>query len=652
MIRFFKITAGTAAALLLMFVAWVAYEITQLPMLPEGLDRLDLSPPTVIYAADGRPLHQVRTRTIVLLDRISPYFRKAILMVEDRRFYEHEGIDKIGLLRAVWQNMVTGGNAGGGSTITQQLAKNLFLSFERSYRRKIRDILLALQFERRYPKDTILEAYCNQINFGSGAYGIENASLTYFGKHASELNLTESVLLAAIPQSPNYYNLYIDAERVKDRYIYILNRLNDYGWISRPEFEEAREYSFTLKNFLSRSSIAPHFIDMVTQHVINKYDEELLLYGGLRIYTTLDIEMQEKAVEAVQEGMIQLDSRQGKDDYRLVKREERSLYPEAALVAIDQTTGAVRALIGGRNSSGDYFNRAVSARRSPGSSFKPLLYLTSFVELEMDASAVMVDSPVVIDVPGGEWIPDNFERDFYGPVALKYGFMRSINTVAAQLIERVGPDKVVEMASKLGITTQLEEVPSLALGSNGVSLLELTSAYGTIAAGGVYTVPYFIGRIEDASGEVLEENAILLNSRVIDEDHAYLVIDLLKGGLEPRGTGVDVRRRGFTLPAGGKTGTTNDHRDALFAGITPDLTTTVWVGYDNYDSIFDQNGIGITGSTGALPVWTAFMKKIEDNLTGRDFPIPAGIAFKYIDIATGQEVSEYDPNSVRVAVLR
>jgi len=639
-------------AFCLLLVIWVGFEIVHLPQLPDSLSEIDLSPTTVIYAVDGRPIDQVKTRTVIPLSQISPYFIKAILAAEDHRFYDHDGLDKIGLMRAVWSNIVTFGRGGGGSTITQQLAKNLFLSFERSYRRKIRDMLLAVQFEQRYTKDEILQAYCNQVNFGSGAYGIENAALTYFGKHAAELDITESAILASIPQSPNFYNLYIDETRVKNRYMHIINRMHDLGWISEFEFANARTFAFTLKNLLSRAAVAPHFIEMVKQYVIDAYDEETYTYGGLRIYTTLDLDMQEKAKEAAEEGLYQLDARLGKGDYRLARRDEKEQYPQAALVAIDPSSGAVRALVGGRDSQGDYYNRAFSARRSPGSAFKPVVYMTAINELGVDGTAVMVDSQVTYRVPGGTWTPENFEKSFYDSVTLKYAFMRSINTISAQLIDKVSPEKVVDMASRLGITTPLEAVPSLSLGSNGVSLVELASVYAAFAAGGVRNSPFFIKRIESSSGAVLEEKTVAIGSRVIDSEKAYLVLDLLKGVMENGGTGSGARSMGFRLPAGGKTGTTNDTRDAWFAGITPDLAAVAWVGYDDFEPMRDPNGTGITGAAGALPIWTYFMKRIEDRLTGRDFTVPAGIVFKYVDRRTGVETNEYDPDALRVAVYQ
>ncbi|MFC1555643.1 transglycosylase domain-containing protein [candidate division KSB1 bacterium] len=653
MIKYIKYCVITICLLLVLFIVYLGYETMNLPMLPDDLNDLDLSEPSVIYAQDGRPLYQMRTRQVVPIDRISPNFKNAILAVEDHRFYDHKGIEKLGVVKAFVLNTLLRQRSPGRSTITQQLAKNLFLTFDRSVRRKIKDILLAMQFERRYSKEDILQAYCNQINFGNGAFGVENAALSYFGKHASELNLTESTLLAAIPQSPTYYNLYIDTERVKSRYMFILRKMRDLEWISKSDYDEAVEYNFALKNFISRSSIAPHFIEMIKLHISRNYDEDLLNYGGLKIYTTIDLEMQEKAVEAVQEKLRELDTRLGKEDYRLSKRDEKSSYPEGSLIALEPSSGAIRALVGGRDSQGDYYNRPFDAKRSPGSSFKPSLYLTSIIDLGINGATVMVDSQVTYPDNDGTWTPRNFDPEFFGPIVLKQALRKSINTVAAQLIHQVTPDRVVEMAGKLGIKTDLLPVYSLALGSNGVPAVEHAAMYGTLANMGETCTPYFIERIEYANGKVLEQKEITIRERIVEQEKVYLLLDMMKGVLEPGGTGSSVRSRySFMLPACGKTGTTNDHRDAWFAGMTPDLAAVAWVGYDDFSPIRDQRRIGITGSTGGLPIWASFMKKIEHRLSESDFPIPPGIDFVHVDINTGEEVSDFAPNSIRVAVLR
>ena len=632
--------------------AYIAFEITQLPQLPDELSRLDLSDPTVIYARDGRPLYQMRTRQIVSLDRISPNFTKAILAVEDHKFYSHKGIDKFGLMKAVLMNVVLRQRSPGRSTITQQLAKNLFLTFDRSYRRKTKDILLALQFERRYSKESILAAYCNQINFGNGAFGVENAALSYFGKHASELNLTEGVALAALPQSPSNFNLYIDPERAKPRYMYILNRLKKLGWIADEEFAAASEYSFTLKNLINQRNSAPHFIEMIKNEMIGKYGEEMLYYGGLKIYTTIDIEMQEHAMRSVQESMLQLDERLGKPDYRSSKREDKASYPEGSLIALDPADGAVRALVGGRDPQNDFYNRPFAARRSPGSSFKPVLYLTAIEELGVDGGTVMVDSQVTYPDNNGTWTPRNFDPEFLGPIVLKQALRKSVNTVAAQLIDRVTPEKVVEKARSLGVRSELLPVYSLALGSNGVAGIEHAGIYATLATGGEYHEPYYISRIEYANGKVLEERPPQLGERVADPEKVYLLLDMMKGVMEPGGTGFRVRSYGFSLPACGKTGTTNDFRDSWFAGMTPDIAAVAWVGYDDFSPMYDRRRVGITGSSGALPIWATFMKRIETELSGSDFPIPPGVEFTYVDINTGIETTEGAENAIRIAVLR
>ncbi|MFC1564496.1 transglycosylase domain-containing protein [candidate division KSB1 bacterium] len=640
----------TAVILALLFSVWLGYLIMQLPRLPEKLSDFDLSSSTVIYANDGRVLEEIGQRTYIPLSQISPNFKNAILSIEDKRFYEHSGIDKYSFIKSVIDNVIHMSYVRGFSTISQQLAKNMFLSFQKTLTRKFQDILLALQFERRYTKEEILEAYCNQINFGEGAFGIENASLRYFGKHASELDLAEATLLAAVPHYPA--SLYDNIERPKRRQKLILNAMLRQSRITDDEYNEVLEYEYKFRNLLNRNNVAKHFLSLVKSEVSEQYGSDVLLYGGLKIYTTLDLGMQEMAVEAVQEGMIQLDDRLGKGDYRLADNDERKTYPQCALVSVDPRSGEVKSMIGGRDTRGDFWNRAVRAKRSPGSSFKPILYLTAFKDGDYSGNDVKVDSQVTYSIPGGEWTPDNFDESFAGPVVLKYGFIRSINSIAAQLIHELGPEKVVENAITLGLNADLMPVLALSLGSEGASVLEMTAPYSTIINGGIKNIPFYIRKIEDASGNILMDEYIPQPERVIDPTTAYQVTDLLQGTLDERGTGAAVRRMGFRLPAGAKTGTTNDFRDAWFAGGTPDNVTIVWVGYDNYEPLIDRNRIGISGGAGALPLWTLYMRKIENRLSGSEFEVPNTIEFRYYNIHTGFETDENDPEGIRIAVRR
>ncbi len=635
---------------LLLFTSWTAYLITQLPKLPDRLSEFDLSLNTVIYSNDGRVIEEIGERTYIPLQQISPYFIDAVLAIEDKRFYDHNGIDKISLVKSIIDNVLNFSYVRGFSTITQQLAKNMFLTFSKTLLRKYQEVLLAVQFERRYTKNEILEAYCNQINYGGGALGVENAALMYFGKHASELDLAEAAILAAVPQSP--VSLYENIDRPQRRQRLILKAMLDQGLITRSQYDQALEYRFRFRNLLDRNNVASHFINMVKREVSAELGADLVNYGGLKIYTTIDLSMQEKAVEAVEEGLMQLDSRLGKGDYRLADNEARKAFPQTALVSVDPRTGEVKALVGGRDTRGDFWNRAVRSKRSPGSSFKPLLYFSAFNDADYSGGSVKVDSQVTYSTPAGDWTPDNFDIEFQGPVILKYGFIRSINTIAAQLIHEITPEKVVENAGVLGLESELLPVLALSLGSEGVSVLDMTAPYSTIINGGVRNRPYFIKRIEDAAGNTLVNEYIHQPERVIDPTAAYQVVDLLQGTLDERGTGAAVRRLGFRLPAGAKTGTTNDYRDAWFAGGTPDNVTVVWIGYDSFIPMIDRNRIGISGGSGALPIWTYYMMKIEARLSGMEFEVPNTIEFRYFNIYSGEEADEKDPEGIRVAVRR
>ncbi|MFC1492653.1 transglycosylase domain-containing protein [candidate division KSB1 bacterium] len=646
-IRRFIIGSVTA---LFIFTVWTAYLITQLPGLPENLSDFDLSINTVIYSNDGRVIDEIGERTYIPLQQISPDFVDAILAIEDKRFYEHSGIDKISLMKSIIDNVLHFSYVRGFSTITQQLAKNMFLTFRKTLLRKYQEILLAVQFERRYTKNEILEAYCNQINYGGGALGVENASLLYFGKHASELDLAEATLLAAVPHSP--VSLYENMDRPLRRQKLILNAMLAQGMITDEEYDEAQEYQFRFRNLLNRNNVASHFINLVKREVSEELGSDLVNYGGLKIYTTIDLYMQEKAVEAVEEGMMQLDTRLGKGDYRLADNEARKDFPQTALVSVDPRTGEVKAMVGGRDTRGDFWNRAVRSKRSPGSSFKPVLYFTAFSEGKYSGSTVMVDSQVTYPTPAGDWTPDNFDVEFQGPLVLKYGFIRSINTIAAQLIHDLTPEKVVENAGILGLDADLMPVLALSLGSEGTSVLDMAAPYSTIINGGIRNKPYFIKRIEDSNGNILMDEYLHQPEIVVDPTTAYQVVDLLQGTLEERGTGAAVRRLGFRLPAGAKTGTTNDFRDAWFAGGTPDNVTVVWVGYDNFVPMIDSNRRGISGGAGALPIWTYYLKKIEDRLSGMEFEVPNTIEFRYYNIHSGEFTDENDPEGIRVAVRR
>jgi len=635
-------------AVFLIIAAFFIVEIRSLPQLPESLDEIGLSFPTVIYASNNEVLERLGSRINIELNQISPHYLKSIVAIEDKNFYSHHGIHIPRLIKAVFEGLIKMDKIQGTSTITQQLVRNLFLSFERTIDRKFKEMLLAFQFERIYEKDEILKAYCNQIYMGAGAYGVEAASLTYFAKHADQLDLAEATFLAAIARNGRYYNPYQNFERALKRQRLILKVLRARNIITELEKAEALNKEIELRNVMSRSRLAPHFLEMVKNYIADTFGENLLNYGGLKIYTTLDIEMQEKAYESLSSSLYRIDQRITGRNYQMAVGEERKDFPEAALVAIDPLSGGLRALIGSRDRTGDYFNRVLSNNRSPGSAIKPFVYLTAIESGMYTPETVVVDSPVTFTVYNDIWEPHNFTEEFLGPVILKYALMQSINVISAMLVHRLTPEKVIETAHRIGIMSDIEPHLSISLGSCSLSPYELASSYGVLATEGIKREPFFIEKIEGPDGKIYQEH-VISSERVIDEKNSYLLLDMMKGVLGDGGTGRSVRTLGFLLPAAGKTGTSDENRDSWFCGFTPDLSCVTWLGFDDNRRIIDRNGVEITGASGGLILWAEFMKSIENSLKGNDFEIPIGIKFKYVDKNSGVEVRAENQNALRVA---
>jgi penicillin-binding protein 1A len=623
--------------------------IRELPRVPEPLGRIIETPPTEIFAATGERLMVIGGREAVPLNRISPFFIEAVIATEDHRFWEHHGLDKLRTLKALWITLFERGRIQGASTITQQLAKNLFFSYRRTYMRKFRELMVALQIETRYSKREILEAYLNQIPFGVGAYGIEQAARSFFGKTARELNLAESALLAGLPKSPTRYNPYRYFERAKKRQRLVLQRMKAVGYTTAEEAEAAYQAELQLTPHSAGKPKGSYFLDLVLNDLEERYGPEVVYHGGLKVSTTLDSQQQAWAAESLKNGLIKLDRLMGIGDGDVADSADPLTHPQGALVAIECNSGAVKALVGGRDYSETEFNRAVESNRLPGSGFKPFLYYAAFEKLNLTPADVFVDKAITIPVKGaGDWRPQNFGREYEGPMVLKRALMKSVNAIAAQLVERVGPDAVIDVARRCGIKSALKPVYSLALGTSGASPLEMASAFGTFATGGVRHEPFWIRRIEDPLGRVLEEQ-IVRGERSLDAGIGYQLVDMMQGVLTA-GTGRIVRRMGFDLPAAGKTGTTDDFRDAWFTGFTPTLSVSVWVGYDRGISMRDVNGVGITGGRGAAPIWADFMLKATSGEPPREFIVPSDVHFETVDPVSGETAGQWTPNPVRVAL--
>ena len=617
-LRYFRrIVYGISGALLLgALTAVVLFYLTvpSIPRLPDDLNDI-FGQMTRIYAHDreGNPrlVHTLGGHRRVDLEEIAPIFRDAIVATEDADFFNHRGVDKPGIVRAFVTNLSEGRILGqGASTITQQLARHLFFTREKVWIRKIREAMASTQIEARFSKDEILSAYCNNVYFGADAYGVEEAAQRFFSKRASELTLGESALLAGLVQRPSDYNPYYRMDRALSRRETVFRRMMDNGYITEEDAALAREEELVLEGTSIGPARGPYYLDYVEDLLVRRFGSNLVYNGGLTVYVAMDLELQELAEESIRTRMVYVDSLVGDPAYDTATAEEKKRALEAALVAIDARTGAVRALAGGRDYTASEFNRAVESNRQPGSGFKPVVYLAVLDRLGYSANTVVVDEPVAYTTELGDlWEPQNFTREYEGPVILKRAFMRSINVVSAKLVSEVGPSTVIEYARRLGITSPLEPILSLALGTNGVSPLEMASAYSVFATGGIYHKPYVITRVEDSEGRVIEATEPE-SHRVISEQSAYLMLDLLRGVILG-GTGSSIRYRyGFTEPSGGKTGTSNESRDVWFNGFTKDLAASVWVGYDDARPLLSiEEDTEITGASGAIPVWADFMKQ-------------------------------------------
>ena len=563
-------------------------------------------------------------RIPININYIPDHTQKAFIAIEDNRFYDHLGVDFRGTARAVVSTL-SGREVQGGSTITQQLAKNAFLTQERTITRKIKEAFLARELEKRYTKDEILEMYLNHIYFGQGAYGVESAARYYFNKEAKDLNIAESATLAAIPKSPNYFNPFENPKASKERQELVIDQMVKYGFITEAQGEAAKKEELKLATTAKKREDNPnfYFIDMITQKVIDELGAEALYKGGLKVYTTLDSDMQRAAIESLKHlpapvapFMEEKDLEKLKEDERPVAYNDKNklTQPQVALVAIDPNTGHVKAMLGGRGQ--DKFNRATLSVRQPGSSFKPFVYLTGMANGFTPAS-IMEDKEEEFDK---DWRPRNVTKKWYGKVTLRTAIARSMNIPTIRLAREVGVRKVVETAQKMGISTLETEGKytdanlSMAIGglSHGVSPLEMASAYGVFATNGILCKPFALLKITDANGQTLYENETVAK-RVMDPKPIYSTVDMMKDVLIwGSGGGMGIGR-----PAAGKTGTTDNYVDAWFVGFTPDLSTAVWVGDDNNRTLDNMSGSGTP-----LSIWHDFMIKAHKDIPVSDFVNP------------------------------
>lgn len=697
----------------------------------------EYNPPiiTEVFSADGEIIGRFweERRIVVPLERFPEHLIQAFIAAEDGRFYQHDGIDLFSISRAFIRNLQAGKISQGGSTITQQVTRSLLLKDpSRTYERKAREAILSLQIEKAFSKERILFLYLNQIYLGHGAYGVEAAARTYFGKSAMDLNLAESAMLAGLPQAPSRYSAFRNFNRARNRQWYVLDRMVAEGFIDREKAEAVFAQPLTLKRDSENPfNKAPYFTEYVRQYLEESYGRETLYREGLKVYTTVNLPKQHAAQQAVLRGLEDLDKREGyrgpvrrvpveeideylagaeerlelkppvagdiveavvlavedekervtvglgankgvlplkhmkwarrpnpkihfsaaqvrrpsrvleKGDVILVRLLEAAEEPvdwivaleqepevQGALLCIEPDTGRVLAMVGGRDFSQSQFNRAVQARRQPGSAFKTIIYGVA-LENGMTPSSLILDAPYVASMQERDklWRPENYKREFSGRTLFRWGLIKSMNVITVKILKDIGVHKAVQYARLLGIESDLSPDLALALGSSGLSLMELTRAYACIANSGMLPRPYTIERIEDRHGRVLEENHPVV-VEAISPQTAFVLTDMLKGVVQ-EGTGWRIKE--LKRPAAGKTGTTNDLRDAWFVGFTPELVTGVWVGYDDHVPM----GRAETGSRAASPIWLHFMQEALKDLPVEDFPVPEGVVFAKIDAEEG-----------------
>lgn len=711
----------------------------------------DYNPPiiTEIYGSDGQVIarYYKEKRIIVNLDQVSEYLLKAIIASEDDQFYEHEGIDYMGIIRQVIKNLMASRITGGGSTITQQVTREVLLNDKaQTYKRKTREIMLSLQIEKMFSKEKILFLYINQMYLGHGAYGVEAASRTYFGKNAKDLNLAEGAMIAGLYQAPSRYDPISHFERAKERQKYVLQRMVNVGYITEEQRNEALETQLVFgEKEEDNIKQSRYFSEYIRRYLEEQYGRELLYEGGLKVYTTMDSGMEKYAVEALNKGLAELDKREGyrgplkslspdeidiykeeaaekileyppeidsvveglvvyvddenqavmvdiggsygllpivemdwarepdPDEYYynvvvdrpgdvlktgdviLCKIKEESEIPgfrwvlsleqepeaQGAVFAMDIKTGRVRAMVGGRDFSVSQFDRVNQARLQTGSAFKPIIY-SAALDYGMTPSTLILDTAYVSSMNPDEdedvWRPKNYGGEFSGQTLFRNALIDSKNVITIKILQTIGVQRAIEYTRRMGIDSELAPDLSLALGSSSMTLKEISTAYSAFANAGFLVEPYCIERIEDRNGLVLEENQPFLQES-IPEDTAYVMTDILKAVVQ-EGTGW--RAKELKRPVAGKTGTTNDLRDAWFIGYTPRLLAGVWVGYDDNKAM----GKGETGSRAASPIWVYFMSEALKGQPVEDFDAPEGVTFVKIDSETGMLASAYSEETV------
>ena len=607
-------------AIAVLFIGYFIYLISGLPSLTK-LENIDPALVTRIYSEDGEVIHELFkfNRVYIPIEKIPQSTIDALLSTEDRRFYDHWGINVRRIPRVIAVDLMSLSFRQGFSTITMQLARNLYFGFQKTISRKFREILTAIQIERTYSKDEILEMYLNVAYFGHGVYGIQAAAKKYFNKDASDLTIEESATLIPLLNLPAYYSPILHPDRSLARRNLVLHNMLVTGELTQAQYDSLSQLPIVVNEFQQASKVSPYFTEYVRQQ-LNVIGDSLglnIYEDGLNVYTTLNTKIQSAMDSSIAHHLPELQERVSKKLEPLRKKIEMSdsVFEEKsrvqiAFIALDHRNGHVMAMVGGRDFVESKFNRAIQARRQPGSAFKPFLY-TAAIDNGYTTVDKFLNQPVVVNNPDGtRWDPENYDKKFGGLTTLREGLQHSINLVAVRLILEITPSAVVDYAHKMGISTPLRPFPTLALGTSEVIPLELATAYGVFANQGVKVEPETITRIEDRFGNVVYKTATK-RSEILSKATSYIMTDLLESVMNG-GTGGSARWKfGFTKTAGGKTGTTNDYTDAWFVGFTPYLTACVWVGLDDPQISL---GRGESGAIAALPLWADFMKSVYDTL--------------------------------------
>jgi penicillin-binding protein 1A len=610
-----------------------------LPQIRE-LENFEPSAVTRIYSADQVLLDELflEKRIIVPIGQFPDNLITALINIEDRLFYTHSGIDLKGIVRAVIKDILAGHFAEGASTITQQLAKTLFLTKEKTLTRKVKEAILAIQLERRYTKDEILALYLNQIYFGSGAYGVESAAQRYFGKPASQMDLSQCALIAGLPKAPSTYSPLNNPDLAAKRRNLVLSVMRRQGVIDDTQYQQAIGQPVLAGVPEKSSGAAPYFVQYIKPALEAAIGPDLLYKGGLTVHTPLSYRLQQSAQHALDKGLQQIRERRKRQG-------NRSSDPQGAIVAIDVKTGGILAMVGGRDFSESAFNRAVNAHRQPGSAFKPIVYALAITHGFNQANLVL-DAPVVFKAgrENKDWQPENFSKSYQGEMTLRYALAHSKNIPPVRLVERLGPSAVVQFAHQLGIESPLSPNLSIALGTGATTLLELTAAYAVFPNAGNAIPPFGVSEILDRNNAIRWRVKPTIRP-VLTEHQAAIMVNMLQGVIQ-EGTGQAAQRIGLSLA--GKTGTTNKYRDALFVGFSPSVATGVWVGMDDFSPLGDME----TGARAALPIWIDFMEAAGIDGVPLDFVIPDSMEKIRIDPLTGRSAKDTDQNAVPALFIK